>query len=244
LIEQSFIVGLLLSTKSSLNSVRNLIEVARARFSDEEFGGFFYRSVSKDIEEADLLLDSFVRFLFVNTPLKKKGTVHRLIEGVLKKYQVQLDEKRVRLSKKYERDLPEAIVPDDLLRYILDSVLQYGIRTVTSGGDMECSTKSSRLEKDVRVGQQVLRKDERYVEIELLFKGGKKLGEPFAETPIFQEESLSLMLLRLAKEVVRKNQGMMKLEKDEKQERISISLWFPSERREIVYYRPMDPFVN
>lgn len=232
-----------LSTKSRLNSIRNLTEVARTRFSDEEFGGFFYRSVSKDIEEADLLLDSFVQFLSVNTPLKKRGTVHRLIEEVLKKYQVQLDEKRVRLSKKYEKDLPETIVPDGLLSYILDSVLQYGISAVTPGGDMEFSTKSSRLEKDVSVRQRALSKDERHIEIELLFKSSEEQGEPVAETPLFQG-SLSLMLLRLAKEVVRKNQGIMKLEKDEKQGRVSISLWFPSERREIVYYRPIDPFVN
>ena len=243
LIEQPFIIDVFLSTKSRLNFVRNLTEVARTRFSDEEFGGSFYRSVSKDIEEADLLLDSFVQFLSINTPLKKRGTVHRLIEEVLRKYQVQLNEKGVRLSKKYERDLPETIVPDGPLSYILDSILQYGISSVSPGGDMECSTKSSRLKKDVSVRQQVFTKDERYIEIEFLFKSSEKQAEPDAETPLFQE-SLSLMLLGLAKEVARKNQGIMKLEKDEKQGRVSISLWFPSERREIVYYRPIDLLVN
>lgn len=233
-----------LSTKSRLNSVRNLTEVARTRFSDEEFGGFFYRSVSKDIEEADLLLDSFIQFLSVNAPLKKRGTVHRLIEEVLKKYQVQLDEKKVRLSKKYEEDLPETTVPDDLLSYILDSVLQYGISAVGAGGNMEFSTKSSRLEKGVSVRQRVLRKDERYIEIELVLKGSEKQGEQFLGTPIFREDPLNIMLLWLVREVVRKNQGIMKLEKDEKQGRIFISLWFPSERREIVYYPPIDPVVN
>ncbi|MGZ3533720.1 MAG: hypothetical protein ACXU9K_00680 [Thermodesulfobacteriota bacterium] len=108
---------------------------------------------------------------------------------------------------------------------------------------MECSTKSSRLEKDVSARQQVFTKDERYIEIELLFKSSEKQAESVAETPPFQE-SLSLMLLGLAKEVARKNQGIMKLEKDEKQGRVSISLWFPSERREIVYYRPIDLLVN
>jgi len=227
----------LLSTKSRLHSVRSLTEVARTRFSDEAFGGFFCRSVSKDVEEVDLLLDSFVQFLSVNTPLRKRGTVHRLIEEILKKYQVQLDGKGVRLSKKYEKDLPETIVPDGLLSYILDSVFGYGIRAVTPGGDMEFSTKSSGLEKDLRFGQRALRKDDRYVGIELLLKGSEKQDEPFVETPILQGESWSLMLLRLAEEVVRKNQGIMKLDQDEKQGRLSISLWFPSERREIVYYR-------
>ena len=230
---------MLLSTKSRLDSVRNLAEVARTRFSDEEFGGLFYRSVSKDIEEADFLLDSFVQFLSVNAPLKKTGTVHRLIEELLKKYQAQLEGRGVRLSKNYERDLPETIVPDGLLSYILDSVLQYGIRAVPPGADMEFSTKSSRPEKDLRFRQRVSRKDERYVEIQLLLKGSEEQGQPFVETRILQEESWSLMLLRLAQEVVRKNQGIMKLDKDKKQGSLSISLWFPSERREIAYYRPV-----
>ncbi len=221
-----------------------MTEVARARFSDEEFGGFFYRSVSKDIEEADLLLDSFVQFLSVSTPLKKRDTVHRLIEEVLKRYQVQLDEKGVRLSKKYEKDLPETIVPDGLLSYILDSVLQYGIRAVTPGGDMEFSTKSTRLEKDVSLRQRLLRRGGQCIEIELLFKSGEKQSERFSENSIFEEDALDIMLLRLVKELVRKNQGIMKLKKNEKQTRMSISLWFPSERREMVYYQPNDPCVN
>ncbi len=230
---------MLLSTKSRLHSVRNLAEVARTRFRDKEFGGFFYRSVSGDVEEADLLLDSFVQFLSFNTPIRKRGTVHRLIEEVLKEYQAQLNRKGIRLRKKYERNLPETIVPDGLLSYILDSIFQYGIRTITPGGEMELSTKSSRLEKGLSFPQRVFRKDDPFVEIELLLK-----GESVVETPIFQEESLSLMLLRLANEVVRKNQGAMKLDKDEKQRNLSISLWFPSERREIVYYHRFDPVVN
>jgi hypothetical protein len=77
----------------------------------------------------------------------------------------------------------------------------------------------------------------------LLFKGEKQ-DERFSENSIFQEDPLGIMLLRLVKELVRKNQGSMKLKKNEKQARMSISLWFPSERREIVYYQPNDPFVN
>ena len=109
---------------------------------------------------------------------------------------------------------------------------------------MEFSTKSSMLEKDVSVRQRLLRKDEQYIQIELLFKGGEKQDERFSENSIFQEDPLGIMLLRLVKELIRKNQGIMKLKKNEKQARMSISLWFPSERRKIVYYQPNDPFVN
>lgn len=220
-----------LTTKSRLNSIRNLTEIARTRLSDEEFGRSLYRSISKDIEEADLLLDSFVQFLSMNAPLKKKGTVHRLIEQLLKKYQVHLEEKRVRLYKRYERDLPETIVPDDPLSYILDSVLRYGISAVAPEGHMEFSTKSFKLKKTVTAQKRLLNKE--YTKIELLFKSGQNQGEPF-------QESLSLMLLGLTKEVVRKNQGIMKIEKDEKQGTQSIALWFPSEKRGTLPYRKID----
>ena len=83
--------------------MRNLTELSQAKFSDKEFGEFFNRSVKKDIGKIDLLLESFLKYLAVNTPLKKKDTVHRLIEEVLDKYQVQLEEKGVKLSKKFER---------------------------------------------------------------------------------------------------------------------------------------------
>jgi hypothetical protein len=220
-----------------------LTEVARTRIADEEFGGFLYRSISKDIEEADLLTDNFVQFLSVNTPRIKRGTVHRLVEEALRKYQVQLEGKKVRLFKTIEEDLPEITVPDGPLGYVLDSVLRYAINAVTPGGEMEFSTKSSKLRKDVSVGKGARNREKGYVEIELLFKSSQKQGEPVVETPRFQE-SLSLIFLRLAGEVVRKNQGVMKFEHDEKQGKLSISLAFPSERREVVYYRPIDPVVN
>lgn len=199
---------------------------------DEEFGRSFYRSISRDIEEADLLLDSFVQFLSMNAPPKKKETVHRLIEQCLKKYQVQLEGKRVILYKRYEKDLPETIVPDGPLSYILDSVLQYGISAVAPEGHMEFSTRSFKLRKTVTARKRLLGNKE-YTKIELLFKSGQSQGEPF-------QESLSLMLLGLTKEVVRKNQGIMKIEKDEKQGTQSIALWFPCERRETLHYRKID----
>jgi len=227
------VISACLSTKSRLNFIRNLTEVARTRLSDEEFGRSFYRSISKDIEEADLLLDSFVQFLSINTPLKRKRTVHRLIEEVLKKYQVQLNEKRVTVSKNYDRDLPETIVPDRLLSYILDSVLRYGINSVAPEGHIKFLTKSFKFKKDTTARKRLLREDKQYAKIELLFKTSQSQSES-------SQESLSLMLLGLTREVVRKNQGMMKIERDERKGIQSISLWFPCERREIPHYRKID----
>ena len=54
---------------------------------------------------------------------------------------------------------------------------------------------------------------------------------------IQQEEAIELEL-RLIKEIIQKNQGMMKFEVNEKKPRTFISLKFPIERRKLIYYQP------
>jgi signal transduction histidine kinase len=233
-------IELLHDTKRALDSIRNLTELARVKFSDQEFGDFFYRSVTKDIGETNFLLEVFSQYLSINTPLKKKDTVHKLIEEVLKKYHVQLKERGIKLSKKFEKDLPETIVPDEPLRYILNSILQYGVKSVTPNGDMEFLTKSFILRGEMGAGQPVLKKDMRTIEIKVFFTGYKKPSEPFEESRIFHEEEQLNLILRLVKEVVRKHRGIMEFETDKKKEKALICIRFPAERREVVYYQPRE----
>ena len=231
-------------TKGTLNSIRDLTELARTKISDREFGDFFYRSVKEDILKADLLLEGFLQYLFINNPLKKKDTVHRMMEEVLKDYQGQLGKKGVKLSRKYEEGLPETIIPDAPLRYILNAVLQYVVNSVTPDGDMEFLTGSFILQRDPGAGRGVLRKGERYIEIKVFFTSCKKMGRQFKESPIFQKEEPLDLLLQLAQEVVRENRGTMRFETDEKEGNTSISIRFPSERREIVYYQSVNQFMH
>jgi hypothetical protein len=221
-----------------------LTELARVKLSDREFGELFYRSVTKDIGKADLLLEGFLKYLVVNTPLKKKDTIHRMIEEALEKYQVQLESKRIKLSKNFEKDLPETIVPDEPLRYILNSILQYGVNSLTPDGYLGFLTKSYLLKEAEDLSQTVLRKDGKYIEIQMFFTGYRKPKEPFEGSPIFHEEEPLDLILRLVKEVVRKNRGIMKFETDEEKGKTFILLRFPSERREIVHYQPIDQFYE
>jgi hypothetical protein len=244
LIERPSAIEVLGHTKRTLDSIRNLTELSQAKFSDKAFGQPLYRSVTKDIEEANLLLESFLRYLSVNTPLRKRNTVHKLIEEVLEKYQIQLEERQINLSKTFEKDLPETIVPDEPLRYILDVILQYGVSLVTPNGYMEFLTQSFILQGEGEAGQVALRKNERYIEIKVFVTGSKKLGKQFEERSVFQKGEPLDLLLRLVKEVVRENRGIMKFEIDEKKGMIFISIRFPSERREIAHYQPIHPLMN
>jgi len=79
------------------------------------------------------------------------------------------------------------------------------------------------------------------VEILIVFTGYKKPVEQF-ETVLGisagQKEEVVELELRLIKEIIQKNQGIMKFEVNEKKPRTIISLRFPVERRKLIYYQP------
>jgi hypothetical protein len=84
-------------------------------------------------------------------------------------------------------------------------------------------------------------RSERYIEILIVFTGYKKPFEQFETVlgiPALQKEEAIELELRLIKDIIQKNQGMMKLEVNEKKPRTVISLKFPTERRKLIYYQP------
>jgi len=197
--------------------------------------------IAKDIHKTDLLVNGLLDYFQVISPIRKTNTVNILIEEVLRKHQVQLQEKGVNLIKKLEKDLPEIVIPDKQLRFILNSILQYAVALMPSHETLGFLTQSFVLEEQPP-GQTLFRKGEPYVETTLFFTGFRKPVEPFGRRTeiegIQKEDSLDLVL-RLVKELVHRNRGVMKLQGDEKETKLSISLGFPVERR-TVFHDPND----
>jgi nitrogen-specific signal transduction histidine kinase len=161
---------------------------------------------------------------------------------VLTKYETELEEKNVKTTETFEENLPETMVPDEQLKYILNSVLLYAVASALSGGSIEFSTRSLKLQRDVNRGQAFSEKVERCIEIRLVGSGVAKQGGGPGKTV---EEILSPqknrgfdLLLRLAKEVVQENRGKMRFETDEEKAKIAISLVLPVERRKAFFNRP------
>jgi hypothetical protein len=159
---------------------------------------------------------------------------------VLKKHQTQLNEKGIKLLKKFEQDLPETIVPDEQLRYILSSVLQYAMASTPPHWNIGLSTRSVTLEEKAGETRDSFKKDGRYIEITVVFPGDKKLNEPGLWADTLQKEEVSVLLLRFVKEVVLRNSGIMKIGGDEKKTKTFISLRFPVERRKVVSYQSIN----
>jgi hypothetical protein len=236
--EWSLFIELIRHTKSTLDSIKKYTQLSRGKFSDKEFGEFSYRMITKEIEKNDLLVNSFLNYIKVTTPIRKKGTVNTLIEEVLKKNQVRLEENKTKIFRNLEKDLPETIVPDEQLRFILNSILQYAMASMRSDGNIEFLTKSSALQKESSE-EAVFEKDRKYIEILVAFTSYKKpMEKPMQElrTPTPKEEFVSEALLRLVDATVKMNQGVTRLEVDETKAQKSVFLKLPVERRKVVFY--------
>lgn len=214
-------------SRSTLGSIRKIAQISRGKFSDKESGELFHRIVLRDIEKIDFVLGGLLNYIKATTPIRKKNTVHTLIEEVLEKNKVLLEEKKTRLSKKFQKDLPETIISDEQLRYLLNSVLQHAVASMPPNGNIEFLTRSFVLRKEADQDQGFFEKYGRYIEILVSFTQALQKEE---------EWNLNLML-RLVKEIVLRNRGVMKFETDEKKAETIISLGFPVERRKVVYYR-------
>lgn len=235
--EQALLVGWIPYTKSTLDSIKKLTQLSKGRFSDKELGKFLYRMITEDIQKSSLLLDGLLHYFQVTTPIKKTNTVNILVEEVLKKNQVQLEEKEVKLFKKLAKDLPEIVIPEKPLRFVLNSIFQYAVTLMPSHETLGFFTRSFVLQEP-HPEQTLFRKGGQYVEITLFFTGCKKpvgsFGRGKESGAIQKEDSLDL-ILRMVKEMVHRNRGVMKFQGDEKEAKLSISLEFPVERRRAFY---------
>jgi signal transduction histidine kinase len=236
----SFFVDLVQRIKNSLASIKNYTQISRGKFSDREFGEYYYRKVTTDIEKMDMVLNSLLDYIKVHTPIRKMNTIHNIIEEMLKKHQAKLEEKGIKVLKKLEKDLPETIVPDEQLKYIIGSVLQYALALTPPNWNLGLSTRSFILEKEASEVESLFKKDGKYIEISVVFPGHQKPNEPVLEIAALQKEEASDLILRFVKEVVLRNQGTMKMGADEKKTKTYIFLRFPVERRKVVYYQSVN----
>jgi len=241
--ERSLLIELIHHTKGTLESIKKITQLSREKFSDKEFAEFFYRMIVKDIEKNDLMLNSFLNYIKATTPIRKRGTVNTLIEEVLKKHQVRLEEIRTKIFRNFEKDLPETIVPDEQLRFILDTLLQYVIASIPSDAKIQISAKSLALQKE-STEEAILETERKVIEISVAFPSYKKPPEKPMEalrTVTPEEEFASNLAVRLVEAVVKMNRGITRFEIDEKEATRLIFLIFPAERRNVVFYESTRP---
>jgi len=230
-----FFIELIDQFKDTLKSLRNFTRIFQEKFNDKDFGVYLNRVITEDIKKIELVQNSLLSYIRINNPIMKTNTVNTLIEEELKKYHAELDEKKIKLFKTLEKNLPEIAVPDDQLRYILSCVLQYVMALIGANGNLGLFTKHFALQREAGEDQEG-----RFIEILMVYTGYKKPTEPLGSSlgiSAHQKERILDLALRLVDEIVQRNRGMMKFEEDEKKGKTTVSLRFPVERRKVVYYQ-------
>jgi hypothetical protein len=242
--EQSLYIELILRTKNSLEFFKKFTQLAREKFSDKEFGEFFYRMITKEIEKNDILLDCFLSYIKATIPVIKveviRDTINNLAVDVIKKFRPFLEEKKIRVVKHLEKDLPETIVPDEQLRFILDVVFQYVTASLPSEGNIDFSTKSLTVQHGSSEDSARFRKNGKYIDITVAFSNGlKKEGVCPRKEPLPRVNHKKVqpdLLLRLVDDIVQRHQGIALFETEDSKAKKTISLKLPIDRRKISCY--------
>lgn len=232
--DRSLFKSLVHRTKSILGSIEDLSDLSREKFIDKEFGESFYKKIRTDIGKIDLLMSGFVNYIKFTTPIIMKGTVNSLIDEVLKKHQTGLEERKIKIVKRFEEELPETIVPDEQMTFMLDSILQYVIASIPSRGIVEVLTKSPVPLK--AIGEERTKN----IEITVTFSSYQKPSEQLMKelgSTFPQEEAVLDLLLQLVYVIAQENQGTMEYESGERKEKRSIVLKFPTDRRKAAKYQ-------
>ena len=124
--------------KKHLRSARDFVGLSRGKFNDGIFERYFNRVMAEDLEKIDLALNG----IRIQTPIRKSGTLERLLNQTVEALKGRVEERGVKVFRRFEESLPETIVPEEALRYVLDVVLRYAGAFVSTNGGVGISSKS------------------------------------------------------------------------------------------------------
>ncbi len=235
-----FFIQLIQQIESKIDSIKSHTQISRGKFSDKEFSERYYRAITEGIEKIETVLSSLISYAKLTTPIGRTDTVHNIVEEVLQKHQFELEEKGIKLLKRFEKNLPETIVPDEQLRYILSSVLQYAMTVSPPSRNIAVSTRSLLAEKGTGSSGRLFKKNGKYVEVSVIFSVRRRRSEPGPGADAVLSEEKPDILLRFVRRVVLRNHGIMKIGTNKERTKNLISFQFPVERRKAVYDRSMN----
>lgn len=227
--------------KASLAAMEAYAFLSLDNSKDKELAEHFYKIVNADIEKTISLLDCFNDYINFSTPMIKKNTVATLIEELIKKHVSQFEEKKVKIIKKqFEKDLPETILPDEPLKYILNSVIECVLLSIPLNGNIGFLTRLFDIEALTSEEKKQLQKDGKYLEILVVSTSYEKSSEQVEFVPVIpahpKQEEATELILKLAKEIVKKNRGMMRQKVYEDKKMTFISVILPIEKRNVLRY--------
>ena len=237
----SFLIELVHSIKKGLASVYDATVLTMEKCDDAEIRKRSHDQVKEEMKKIDSVLNSVLNFINVNTPIVKANTLYTILEEILEANEKQFRQKNMKITKRYEKDLPDTFIHPEQVRFILRSVIQHAILSTPPNGVIGFLIKSSDPNKGTSAEKPSPENNRRYIEVMIGFNGDGKPGnksKTLSETPEDQSKGMADLILKLAKEILQRNHGMM-VETHGDRLKTLINLRFPVERRKVVYYEPI-----
>ncbi|MGQ9645170.1 MAG: hypothetical protein ACUVWO_01360 [Thermodesulfobacteriota bacterium] len=236
-----FLVETLREIKKGVCSIYKIGLLSTERPDDHETREHSQMTMAKTYDQIISTLDMLSGFINVTSPIVKRNTIHSILEEILETNEKKTHAKEIELKKTFAEDLPETILHDEQLRFILNSVLQYAILSTPPGGHIEIVTRpmGGQNEEDLRSLDPL---KSRGSEVSISSSGFKDpLSQPHeaAQAPQIQRDSTSQFILRLIREMTRRHRESIDFNLEVVKSEIRISLKFPAERRRLAYYRPV-----
>lgn len=220
------------SIKTNLDAIKTLAGLSRGKFEDVQFENDFIKTVDEYIHGAHSGVECFLDYLRVTSPVRKKNTVHTILEEILDGNEKKFKDGNIQVVKKqFEKDLPETSVPNDHLRFILNWVVQYASSSLSSAGSIGFLTKSFDFQEVKEEAQAFPKKDGKYIEILIFFITHEKVNESSGAKLRPQglvRENENNFILPLVEEIIRINRGIMRVKADQKKLWTQISLILPA----------------
>jgi signal transduction histidine kinase len=235
-----FLLEALRDIKKTVGSIYKIGLLSMEKSDPIEDRERFWVAMTQGFDQIVSTVNMLSSYINVTSPIAKKNTIHCILEEILESNEKELHARQIELNKTLNENLPETLFQDEQLRFILNLVLQYAILSTPPGGRIEIVTQFV----DHQGEQDLSRNDpltSKYSEVLIssLWPNDSLNESPGApEVPRIEREGPSHFILRLVREMTRRNQGMIDFQMDQMKSRTRIFLRFPVERRRVVYYRP------
>jgi hypothetical protein len=226
--------------KNILVEIRSLTESSQGRFKDLAFGQEFHRRMTEHSDNSEVDLTCFLDYVRIKSPIRQINMTHVILEEALQKHKKKLLDKEIRIFKKqFEKDLPDASVHVEELRFILNWILEYAIHSAVPNGGLGFLTRTLEAQEGKNEIKLPQHRGTKCIEVLIVIgdyeKPSKSIGVP-PKTRTGYNEGESSCILPLVDEIVQKNRGLLKLSTDGEGRLRMISLILPIERRKVVYY--------
>jgi hypothetical protein len=237
-----FLLETLRDIKKTVGSIYKIGLLSMEKSNNNEDRDHSWKAMTQGFDQIVSIVNMLSSYINVTSPIVKKNTIHCILEEILESNEKKLHARQIELKKTLGEELPETIFQDEQVRFILNLVLQYVILSTPSSGSIEIVTQfvNNQKEQDLSSNDPLKGK---YSEILISSScPNYSLNEsPDApEVPKIERDGTSHFILRLVREMIRRNQGMIDFQMDQMKSRTRISLKFPVERRRVAYYRPVN----